>query len=81
MTKTINAKQLREQLGEIVSEVRQGSRFTVLYRSRPAFDIVPIGESNLGTGELESDSLFGAEPVGASSSGDAARNHDAVLYG
>jgi len=81
MAKTINAKQLREQLGEIVSEVRRGSRFTVLYRSRPAFDIVPIGETNLGTDDLDSDSLFGAEPVGASSSGDSARDHDAVLYG
>lgn len=37
MDKTINAKELRASLPRIVERVRRGERFTVLYRSRPAF--------------------------------------------
>lgn len=38
----INAKQLRASLPEIIEGVKQGKHFTVLYRSRPAFRIVPL---------------------------------------
>jgi len=38
----INAKQLRASLPKIVERVRKGAQFTVLYRSRPAFRIVPV---------------------------------------
>ena len=80
MTRIINAKQLRAQLQDIVAQVRRGGRFTVLYRSSPAFDIVPVGTPGTPPTDLEADPLYGAEPVGSSGAGDAARRHDEVLY-
>ncbi|MDE2998767.1 MAG: type II toxin-antitoxin system prevent-host-death family antitoxin [Gemmatimonadota bacterium] len=80
MAEIINAKQLRARLKEVVSKVRDGERFTVLYRSRPAFDIVPVGSPPMRSAPLEADPLFQAPPVGASESGDAAARHDEVLY-
>ena len=80
MPEIINAKQLRARLKEVVSKVRDGERFTVLYRSRPAFDIVPVGSPPMGSTPLESDSLYQAPAVGASESGDVAARHDEVLY-
>ena len=81
MSETISAKELRARLGEIVHQVRKGSRYTVLYRSRPAFDIVPVGGSAAIHGTLEDDPLYQAEAVGASGDGAAAKAHDDVLYG
>ena len=80
MPEIINAKQLRARLKEVVSKVRDGARFTVLYRSRPAFDIVPVGSPPIQNTPLEADPLYQAPPVGASESGDAAARHDEVLY-
>lgn len=76
----ISAKQLRERLQDVVEKVRHGGRFTVLYRSRPAFDIVPVNNPTMESVPLELDSLYRALPVGASESGDAAAQHDEVLY-
>ena len=76
----ISAKQLRERLQDVVEEVRHGGRFTVLYRSRPAFDIVPVRDPAMESAPLELDPLYQALPVGASESGDAAARHDEVLY-
>ena len=36
----ISAKRLRATLPDVVERVRKGTRFTVIYRSRPAFQIV-----------------------------------------
>jgi hypothetical protein len=36
MNVPINAKRLRATLSEVVERVREGTRFTVIYRSRPA---------------------------------------------
>ena len=80
MPEMISAKQLRARLQDVVKKVRQGERFTVLYRSRPAFDIVPVGNPSLDSTPLESDPLYQAPAVGASESGDAATRHDEVLY-
>ena len=80
MTLTINAKELRARLGDVVARVKRGTRYTVLYRSAPAFDIVPVGQLPIQHGEIENDSLFKAEPVGASKGGDAALKHDEILY-
>ena len=80
MPEMISAKQLREQLQDVVEKVRHGERFTVLYRSRPAFDIVPVGNPPLDSTPLESDPLYQAPAVGASESGDVATRHDEVLY-
>ena len=80
MPEIISAKQLRARLQDVVEKVRHGERFTVLYRSCPAFDIVPVGNPPLDTTSLESDPLYQAPAVGASESGDAAARHDEVLY-
>ncbi len=80
MPEIINAKQLRARLREVVSKVRDGKRFTVLYRSRPAFDIVPVGSPPVESTPLAADPLFQAPAVGASESGDVAARHDEVLY-
>ena len=80
MLEMISAKQLREQLQDVVEKVRHGGRFTVLYRSRPAFDIVPVGNPSLDSSPLESDPLYRGPAVGSSESGDAAAQHDEVLY-
>ena len=80
MPEMISAKQLRARLQDVVEKVRRGERFTVLYRSRPAFDIVPVGNPSLDSIPLESDPLYQAPTVGASESGEAAARHDEVLY-
>lgn len=82
MDRTINAKHLRATLPETVRRVRRGERFTVLYRSRPAFRIVPVEE---GLAEaalpLTEDPIYRAPAVGRSSDGLSSRDHDRVLYG
>lgn len=80
MPEVINAKQLRERLQEVVERVRLGGRFTVLYRNRPAFNIVPVGKPAPDGVPLESDPLYRATPVGASDTGDSATQHDEALY-
>ena len=45
MNVSINAKRLRASLPDVVERVRKGTRFTVIYRSRPAFQIVPVNEA------------------------------------
>ena len=60
MSSTINVKTLRNEMGRIIERVRKGEDFTVLYRSRPAFRIVPL--SGVFThGVAEDDSLYRAE--------------------
>ena len=80
MPEMLSAKRLREQLRDVVEKVRHGKRFTVLYRSRPAFDIVPVGSPPVESVPLESDPLYRAAPVGWCESGDAATRHDELLY-
>jgi len=79
--KTINAKQLRASLPAVVRGVKRGDRFTVLYRSRPAFQIVPVGEKSQNEGQLEDDPLYKAPAVGRSNDGKSAADHDSMLYG
>ncbi len=78
---TINAKQLRASLPKLVERVSRGARFTVLYRSRRAFQIVPIDDASPPRGALRSDRLYRAKAVGRSTDERTAANHDAVLYG
>lgn len=80
MTTTINAKELRASLPKLVERVRKGARFLVIYRSRPAFQIVPVDDSEAPRVPLESDPLYHAQPVGRSTDGRSAADHDAVLY-
>ena len=80
MNRPINAKRLRASLPEVVEQVRRGARFTVIYRSRPAFQIVPINDLVETGGPLTDDPLYKAAPVGRSRDGRKASDHDAVLY-
>jgi antitoxin (DNA-binding transcriptional repressor) of toxin-antitoxin stability system len=77
----INAKELRSGLPEVVRKVRRGMRFTVLYRSRPAFQVVPVDASETPKGEVAEDPLYRAKPLGRSADGLSAADHDALLYG
>ena len=82
MEHTINAKQLRASLPDTVRRVRRGERFTVLYRSRPAFRIVPVDEGAAATlPPLADDPIYGARGLGRSGDGLSSRDHDRVLYG
>ena len=82
MKRTINTKQLRARLPDIVRRTRRGERFVVLHRSRPAFQVVPVDDDALiDLAPLEDDPLFEAEPVGRSVDGLRAAEHDRVLYG
>ena len=80
MNVPINAKRLRASLPDVVERVRKGTRFTVMYRSRPAFQTVPVNDAGDAAVALDDDSLYGAEAVGSSSDGRTSTDHDAVLY-
>jgi antitoxin (DNA-binding transcriptional repressor) of toxin-antitoxin stability system len=80
MNVPINAKRLRASLPDVVERVRKGARFTVIYRSRPAFQIVPIGDAEHEPVELTDDPLYRADAVGSSVDGGTSTEHDAVLY-
>ncbi len=81
MNKTINTKELRASLQKIVASVKRGEHFTVLYRSRPAFRIVPLDDEGRISCPLTKDPLYQAKAVGESTDGLSASDHDAVLYG
>lgn len=80
MSTTINVKTLRHEMRRIIDRVKEGEDFTVLYRSRPAFRIVPLG-SGVDPGPAETDPLYGAPAVGRSSDELSAADHDRILYG
>ncbi|MGQ0652549.1 MAG: type II toxin-antitoxin system Phd/YefM family antitoxin [Betaproteobacteria bacterium] len=81
MDRTINAKQLRASLPETVERVRRGERFTVLYRSRPAFRIVPVEQHGQELPPLETDPAYRAPAVGRSQDGRGSTRHDEIVYG
>lgn len=82
MEKTINAKQLRASLPETVRRVQRGERFTVLYRRRPAFRIVPVEDGPAEAAlPLAEDPVYRAPAVGRSSNGRTSRDHDRIVYG
>jgi len=81
MNVPINAKLLRASLPRVVERVRKGTRFTVIYRSRPAFQIVPMDDDARGKVSLTDDPLYRAAPVGRSRDGRRAADHDPLLYG
>jgi antitoxin (DNA-binding transcriptional repressor) of toxin-antitoxin stability system len=80
MNVSINAKRLRASLPDVVERVRRGTRFTVIYRSRPAFQIVPVNDSGDTSVSLQDDPLYRAEAVGSSADGRTSADHDATLY-
>ena len=80
MNVPINAKRLRSTLPDVVERVRKGTRFTVIYRSRPAFQIVPVDDHGGVPIALAADTLYHAQPVGSSDDGRTSVDHDAILY-
>ena len=80
MNVSINAKRLRASLPDVVERVRKGTRFTVIYRSRPAFQIVPVHDTETPTTAVEDDPLYRAPAVGRSTDARPADEHDALLY-
>jgi prevent-host-death family protein len=80
MERIINAKTLRTELASLLERVQRGERFTVLYRSRPVCRIVPIEPGQLPQGRLEEDTLYRAGPLGRSTDGLSAADHDSILY-
>jgi antitoxin (DNA-binding transcriptional repressor) of toxin-antitoxin stability system len=80
MNTVINAKELRASLPEVVERVRRGARFTVLYRSRPAFQVIPVGAASAPRGRVEDEPLYRAKPLGRSTNRRSAADHDALLY-
>lgn len=81
MNVSINAKRLRATLPDVVKRVQRGTRFTVIYRSRPAFQIIPVNDMEQSPSALENDSLYRAPAVGRSNDGLTSKDHDRVLYG
>lgn len=77
----INAKTLRADLRRILHRVRGGERFTVVYRSQPVCELIPIGSGATKIGKLEEDPLYRAPAVGRSRDGRSSEDHDAILYG
>jgi prevent-host-death family protein len=78
----IGAKELRASLPKIVARVRKGEHYIVMYRSRPAFRVVPVTEAeSIAAVPLAEDPLYEAEAVGSSKDGLSSADHDAVLYG
>lgn len=77
---SINAKELRATLPDVVERVKKGTRFTVIYRSRPAFQIVPVEDAGKASVALADDPLYRAEAVGASPDRRTSIDHDAMLY-
>jgi prevent-host-death family protein len=81
MNTLINAKELRASLPEVVEKVRRGARFTVVYRSRPAFQVIPVDAPSETAGKIEGDTLYRAAALGRSTDGRTAADHDQQLYG
>ena len=65
---------------DVVERVRKGTRFTVIYRSRPAFQIVPVDDKGSAPNSLAEDTLYRAKAVGSSDDGRTSTDHDAILY-
>jgi antitoxin (DNA-binding transcriptional repressor) of toxin-antitoxin stability system len=81
MQTLINAKTLRAELQSVIRRVQKGERFTVLYRSRPACEIVPVNGGAAPGGDLKDEPLYKAAALGRSQDRRTAADHDELLYG
>jgi antitoxin (DNA-binding transcriptional repressor) of toxin-antitoxin stability system len=80
MNITISAKELRASLPAVVEKVRRGARFTVPYRNRPSFQVVPVDQAPREVEDLQRDPLYHAKPLCRSTNGMRAADHDSTLY-
>ena len=81
MKHTINIKELRASLPDIIKKVRLGDQYVVLYRSRPAFRIMAVDAEVELTIPLSDDPIYRATAIGRSSDGLTSQDHDLILYG
>jgi len=81
MKHTINIKELRASLPDIIKKVRLGDQYVVLYRSRPAFRIMAVDAEEELKIPLSDDPIYRAPALGRSSDGLTSQDHDLVLYG
>jgi len=81
MKHTINIKELRASLPDIIKKVRLGDQFVVLYRSRPAFRIMAVDAEEELTIPLSDDPIYRAPAIGRSFDGLTSQDHDLTLYG
>ncbi len=81
MDRIISAKELRASLPRIVERVRRGERFTVMYRSRPALRIVPVGDEARSLPPLEQDPLYRAPALFSTEDALTPDDYDDVVYG
>jgi len=77
----LNTKELRTHLSEIVNRTKHGEQFMVLYRSKPAFRIIPVTPKADERNKIKEDSLYTMTALGASKDGMTSADHDSVLYG
>jgi len=77
----INTKQLRLELPRIIRRIAEGQRYLVLHRSKPTFEIIPHRSEAAPLPPLEQDPLFRLGPLGNSTDGASATDHDRFLYG
>jgi prevent-host-death family protein len=80
MNTLINAKELRATLPSVVDKVRRGARYTVVYRSRPAFQLIPVDDQPARAANIAGDPLYRAGALGRSTDGRTAADHDQILY-
>ena len=81
MNRIINSTRLRDSMPSLIAGVRKGARYTVLYRGRPAFQIVPVSARAAFLCALENDPLYPAHALGRSKDGKAAEDYDEIIYG
>lgn len=77
----LNTKELRNKFSEIVKRTKRGEQFTILYRSKPAFRIVPVMPKADEHIKVKKDSLYKMTALGATKDGLTAADHNSVLYG
>jgi antitoxin (DNA-binding transcriptional repressor) of toxin-antitoxin stability system len=77
----INTKELRLNLPRIIRRIGEGQRYVVLHRSKPTFELIPLGADPRPLPPVEQDPLFRLGPLGRSSDGAPAADHDRFLYG
>jgi len=80
MNTLITAKELRATLPSVVEKVRRGARYTVVYRSRHAFQVIPVDAPAEAAAAANEDPLYRAASLGRSTDGRTAADHDRTLY-
>lgn len=82
MAKHLSAKELRASLPEVVARVQKGERLTLMYRSQPVLQLVPLGVADAPLCPPEDDPLHGVVGIAhGPADGLDSRDHDHIIYG